>query len=127
MDILFVDDNAEYLALVKEVLFSKGYTVHAAHDGVEGCTLLASNDIDLVISDIKMPRLDGIKLHAFTRELARYRDTKFVFISAYPDAINDVKPMDPNKDFFLDKTTPLQDILKFINSLLFGKYEGSWI
>jgi len=37
MDILLVDDNEDFLVLVKQVLDQNGYTVHTAKDGMEGC------------------------------------------------------------------------------------------
>jgi CheY-like chemotaxis protein len=127
MDILLVDDNADYLSLVKEVLTQNGYTVHTAHDGMEGCDVLSQEDIDLIISDIRMPRLDGLKLHAFAREIDRYRTTKFIFISGYHDAYSSTVKLDPKLDFLLDKTTPIKQILKMVDELIFGKLEGAWI
>ena len=127
MDILLVDDNEDYLFLVKEVLYSNGYTVYTAHDGIEGCEILASSDIDLIMSDIRMPRFDGLKLHAFAREMERYKNTKFIFISGFKDVYSDVIPLDPRVDFFIDKTTTLPEIVKLVDSLVFGKFEGAWI
>ena len=82
MNVLLVDDNEDYLNFMKESLFLNGYTVYTANDGAEACTLLGKPDIDLIISDIKMPTLDGIMLHSFARELERYKKTKFIFVSA---------------------------------------------
>jgi CheY-like chemotaxis protein len=127
MDILLVDDNADYLALVKELLTQNGYTVHTAHDGMEGCDVLSKEDIDLIISDIRMPRLDGLKLHAFAREIDRYRKTKFIFISGFHDAYGGTVKLDPKLDFLLDKTTPIKQILKMVDELIFGRLEGAWI
>lgn len=127
MDILLVDDNPDYLLLVREALYSHGYTVHTALDGIEGCEVLAASDIDLIISDIRMPRFDGLKLHAFAREMDRYKDTKFVFVSGIKDAYQDVVNINPKIDFFLEKTTSLKDIIKFVDTLIFGRYEGEWV
>ena len=127
MDILLVDDNADYLSLVKEVLTQNGYTVHTAHDGMEGCDVLSKYDIDLIISDIRMPRLDGLKLHAFARELERYRRTKFIFISGFHDSYKASMTLDPKLDFLLDKTTPIKAVLKLVDELIFGRLEGAWI
>jgi CheY-like chemotaxis protein len=127
MDILLVDDNEDYLNLVKEVLTANGYTVHSAHDGMEGCEVLATTDIDLIISDIRMPRLDGLKLHAFAREIERYRKTKFIFISGFKDLYAGAITLDPKLDFLLEKTTPIKEILKMVDRLIFGQLEGAWI
>jgi CheY-like chemotaxis protein len=127
MNILLVDDNEDYLMLVREALYSSGYNIHTAHDGIEGCEVLASQEIDLIISDIRMPRFDGLKLHAFAREMERYRDTKFIFISGLRDAYTDAVDLNPKIDFFLDKTTPLKEIVKLVNTLIFGCFEGAWV
>ncbi len=122
MDILLVDDNADYLELMKRVLFENGYSVVTAADGSEACEILDSTDIDLIISDIKMPRLDGIKLHAFAREMDKYRNTKFIFITGYDDVYADLMKLDPKKDFLLSKTTPLAEIVGKVNELMFGNF-----
>jgi adenylate cyclase len=126
MDILLVDDNEDYLQLVKEVLAANGYTVHTARDGAEGCDLLAKADIDLIISDIRMPRLDGLKLHAFAREIERYKKTKFIFISGFTDFYLEAIKLDPKIDFLLDKTTSAKELLSLVDNLIFGRVEGAW-
>ncbi len=125
MDILLVDDNEDYLMLMKDLLYSSGYSVTTARDGAEACEILDTSDIDMIISDIKMPRLDGIKLHAFARETEKYRNTKFIFISGYKDVYADLMRLDPKKDFMFDKTTPANDIVSTVNSMMFGKFMGS--
>jgi DNA-binding response OmpR family regulator len=127
MNILLVDDNLDYLNFMKESLFLNGYTVYTAADGSEACTLLGKPDIDLIISDIKMPTLDGIMLHSFAREIERYKKTKFIFISGYGDAYSDILDLDPEVDFFFDKTTPVAKLLKFVDSLMFGDFAGKWV
>jgi DNA-binding response OmpR family regulator len=117
-DILLVDDNFDYLFLLGHSLTSAGYRVHSAMDGAEGCEILSSTDIDIIISDIRMPRLDGVKLHTFAREMAKYATTKFIFVSAYTDLYDHIPGTDPTIDFFVDKTTPLDDIVAFVKTLL---------
>ena len=127
MDILIVDDNEDYLGLIKEVLTKNGYTVHTAQDGQEGCDVLSEVDIDLIISDIRMPRLDGLKLHAFAREMERFNKTKFIFVSGFTDLYADVIKLDPKLDFMLPKTTPVKDLLDMVDRLIFGQMKGAWI
>lgn len=127
MKVLVVDDNEDFLHFMKEALFLNGYTVFTAADGKEACTILEEEEIDLIISDIKMPTLDGIMLHSFARELDRYKRTKFIFISGYGDVYKDVLALDPEIDFFFDKTTPLDELLKFIDNLMFGECAGKWV
>lgn len=125
--ILLVDDSAEYLRLLKEAFSASGYDVHTAEDGMEGCKTLTLPDIDLIISDIRMPRLDGIKLHSFARKSPRYRKIKFVFLSAFKDVYSNIPGLDSEIDFFLEKTTPIDVILKKVDQLLFGTFAGKWL
>lgn len=124
MNILLVDDNAEYLQLLKEALSVSGYEVHTANDGIEGCEMLTLLNIDLIISDIRMPRLDGVKLHAFAREMNRYKRVKFVFLSGFKEVYQAVPGLDAEIDYFLDKTTPISGILGLVDRLLFGNFAG---
>ena len=126
MDILLVDDNADYLSLLGEILQRNGYTIHTAQDGAEGCEVLAKSDIDLIISDIRMPRLDGLKLHAFAREIDRYKKTKFIFVSGFKDLYTNAIKLDPKIDFSLDKMTPVHEILRLVDRLIFGESKGVW-
>ena len=126
LNILIVDDNSDYLRLLKEALVSSGYDVHTAEDGVQGCEILASQNIDLIISDIRMPRMDGIKLHSFAREMNRYKATKFVFLSGYRDVYSSIAGMKEDIDYFLDKTTPVDMIVKLVDKLLFGDFARMW-
>jgi len=126
MDILLVDDNPEYLEVVRDALESGGYTVHAAYDGMEACERLSSADIDIIISDIRMPRFDGIKLHAFARETEKYRMTKFIFLTGLKDYYSDLVTIDPAADFLLEKTIPIAEIVRFVDGLLFGKPHEVW-
>lgn len=57
--ILTVDDSATMRGLLKHALVGKGFDVVQADDGVAALEWLESNDCDVVITDINMPRLDG--------------------------------------------------------------------
>lgn len=59
--VLVVDDSDTFRAVVKMTLSKAGYTVIEAMDGLDGCAKLSAPKIDLVISDINMPKLDGIE------------------------------------------------------------------
>jgi DNA-binding response OmpR family regulator len=126
MNILLVDDNADYVKLLADLLYANGYTVYTAADGLEGCEILASTDIDLIISDIKMPRFDGIKLHGFVRTQDSHARTKFIFMTAFTDTYKGSIPLDPELDIFLDKSTSVKEIVQLVDKLMFGKFAGLW-
>ncbi|WP_367989409.1 HDOD domain-containing protein [Vibrio sp. NTOU-M3] len=62
MRILLVDDERMVLNGLKRALFSTGWKLHTAESGVEALQLLKENEIDLIISDMRMPGMDGSEL-----------------------------------------------------------------
>jgi len=66
--ILLVDDEDLLREGVREILEMSDYTVIEARDGEEALTLFAINNVDLVISDIVMPNMDGVDLVTRLRE-----------------------------------------------------------
>jgi DNA-binding NtrC family response regulator len=70
IDVLVVDDNPEALRLISGELRAAGYQVRTAADGVEGWTKFRAKRPDLVVSDIKMPREDGVAMLRRIREVS---------------------------------------------------------
>ena len=60
--ILIVDDEPDLLELVRDTLEMAGYTVITASDGEEGLKSITEDSPDLVILDIKMPKIDGMEV-----------------------------------------------------------------
>ena len=60
--ILIVDDEERMRHLLSIMLSRRGYNVEQAEDGVEALTMIENTSFDMIISDIKMPRMDGIEL-----------------------------------------------------------------
>jgi len=71
--ILTVDDSTSMRQMVKATLVSAGYGVVEAADGQEALDYARENSVDLVISDVNMPRMDGITLIGELRQLPEYR------------------------------------------------------
>lgn len=124
MKLLIVDDNADYLFLLQSAISAGGYNVFTARDGADGIDVLDSEGMDLIISDILMPRLDGIRLHSYVRKSPRYARTKFIFVSGFKEIYENVVILDPTLDFFHDKTNPSDEILDFVSTLVNGDHTG---
>lgn len=71
--VLAVDDSASIRGLVSYVLEQAGYEVVVAEDGQEALSYARSNSVDLVLTDINMPNLDGIGLIKGLRRLPHYK------------------------------------------------------
>lgn len=105
--ILVVEDNRELSRLFCRVLAKEGYSTYTAEDGVEALEILENEYIDLIISDIMMPRMDGIELVRSLRE-AKYtlpvlmitaKDTFADKQQSFNAGVDDymVKPVDVNE------------------------------
>jgi len=81
--ILCVDDESQILMSLKRVFRRSGHTVSTANSAADGLKHLAENEIDIVISDMRMPEMDG---HHFLAEVAKlYPQTVRMLLTGYSD------------------------------------------
>ena len=98
--VLVVDDERQIVQLVADLLIDEGYDVRCAYDGVMALEAVDRSPPDLVLTDVKMPRLDGVALARRLRE--RGCRVPVVLMSAvYADAKLSGAPFVP-KPFDLD-------------------------
>jgi two-component system chemotaxis response regulator CheY len=76
-----VDDSTSMRQMVKATLLSAGYDVVEASDGQEALEYARENPVDLVITDVNMPRMDGITLVSELRSLPSYRLTPVLLLT----------------------------------------------
>ncbi|NCD25524.1 MAG: response regulator [Deltaproteobacteria bacterium] len=80
--ILIVDDSKTVRNLVAFIMKKEGFKVTVAEDGLDGLEkLYATGKVDLIISDINMPRMDGFTFIKTVREQDAYRDIPIVVLS----------------------------------------------
>jgi two-component system response regulator HydG len=79
--ILVVDDNPEMAETLADILELKGYTVHAAASGAEALEILQDQPVDILLTDVKMPGMNGLELYRETRKL--YPRLITIFMTAY--------------------------------------------
>ncbi|MCK4707016.1 MAG: response regulator [Gammaproteobacteria bacterium] len=80
-NILAVDDMRSMRDLVKSVLEKRGHTVTTQDDGQTALEFAQSNNVDLVISDINMPVMNGITLVESLRALSGYKNTPILMLT----------------------------------------------
>ena len=79
--VLAVDDSTSMRQMVRATLVSAGYDVVEAADGQEALEYARENPVDLVITDVNMPRMDGITLVGELRSLPSYRLTPVLLLT----------------------------------------------
>ena len=79
--VLIVDDSMSIRQLVKATLLTKGYTVVDACDGVDALKKLGSQRVNLVISDVNMPNMDGITFLKALKSKPEHKFTPVVMLT----------------------------------------------
>lgn len=79
--ILIIEDDTKIRSSLKEILAEKGHQVEEAADGAEGLKKLETGDYQLCLSDIKMPKMDGMEV--LTKAMEAGINTTFIIISAH--------------------------------------------
>ena len=79
--ILIVEDSITSRMLLKNILESAGYNVKTAVDGIDAITALKTQDFDLVVSDVEMPRMDGFDLTAKIRSDKKLAELPVVLVT----------------------------------------------
>lgn len=101
--ILVVDDSITVREVERNMLFVKGYDVMTAVDGLDGWNTLRSEEFDLVVTDVDMPRMNGIELVTHIRQDAKF-STLPVIIVSYKDREEDRKlGLEAGADYYLTK------------------------
>jgi CheY-like chemotaxis protein len=122
--ILVVDDEPSMLEIIGEWLGGSGYShVRFAGDGREALEMCRAERFELVISDIHMPRMDGIELLRNLRELGQ-RMPAIVFVSGY-DAVDQAKLLSLGASSFLLKPFRRNDLIVAVKVALMGRGGGA--
>lgn len=125
-EILVVDDERQLLMAVHETLERKGYSVTTATNGVEALKKLREGDFQLMISDVRMPHMDGIAL--LQRALQLSPQTPIVLLTAFATVETAVEAMRLGaKDYLLKPFTAIQLISvveRYARNLQESSYNG---
>ena len=117
MNILVVDDEPAYRELLKTTLRLEGWDVSSAADGVEGLQRLSDTMVDIIVSDIYMPTMDGLKFHAQVRSMPEFAATPFLFISGHADQATLAALTKSKNDGFFQKTQSLKLLKDWVRYL----------
>jgi DNA-binding response OmpR family regulator len=109
--ILVIDDEKGILGLIQEALTRFGHVVETAFDGIEGIKKFDDGRYDMVITDLRMPRLDGKGVVRHIRN-SRRNSTPVLGISGTP-----WQTQDSGFDAVLAKPFPLRDLVESVKKL----------
>jgi two-component system sensor histidine kinase and response regulator WspE len=119
--VLVVDDSITVREVERQLLVNRGYEVDVAVDGIDGLNSIRSGHYDLVVSDIDMPRLNGLELVRAIKQDPKLGATPIIIVS-YKDREEDrMRGLDAGANYYLTKSsfhdeTLLQAVEELIGS-----------
>ncbi len=116
--ILIVDDYAPNHRLMSFVLEQHGFAVVAAFDGQQALDRLNSTAVDLVLTDLTMPKMDGLTLARAVRADARFADTPIIVVTASTREQDHVRASGIGVDALLTKPVDSEDLVREVSRLI---------
>jgi len=118
MTILAVEDDPDYLEMLQGVLQGLGHSLFVSRGAKEALSLLKEKPVDVIISDVKMPEMDGVEFHKRVRAMAEYRNTPFIFLTGVRDLSEVRADLKPDLDLLLQKPFPVDKLLELFSGKL---------
>jgi two-component system chemotaxis sensor kinase CheA len=119
--ILVVDDALTVRELQRSILQRAGFDVDVASDGVEALSLLADHTVDLVLTDIDMPRMDGFELTESIRALTALANLPVVILSSRASDDDKRRGMEVGADAYIVKSAFDEHALLSVVQRLLGE------
>lgn len=125
-NILVVDDDKEIVESIEIYLKNEGYKVFKAYDGMEALDILTTEEIHLILMDIMMPKLDGIKA---TIKIREEKNIPIILISAKSEDTDKILGLNIGADDYITKPFNLLELIARVKSNLrrymnFGNYNN---
>ena len=120
--ILLIDDERDIIFTIKKILEDNGFTVESFNDPLLALNYYKVNFYDLVILDIKMPKIDGFELYTKIRE--KDPKVKICFLTAiarFNEEFSKIRLAlgnTINEDYFIHKPVEMEDLLKKLTSIM---------
>jgi two-component system, chemotaxis family, chemotaxis protein CheY len=108
--ILAVDDSATVRKFVSVALTMQGFTVVTACDGMDALEKLPHQQVDLVITDLNMPNMDGFELIKALRENPSFKDLAVIILTSLTDEVSKERGAELGVNSYLVKPFSLEKI-----------------
>ena len=114
-NILVVDDDKEIVESIEIFLRNEGYNVYKAYNGVEALDILVNKEVHLILMDIMMPKLDGIKA---TIKIREEKNIPIILVSAKSEDMDKIMGLNIGADDYITKPFNLLELIARVKSNL---------
>ena len=121
INILVCDDDKDIVDAIEIYLAPEGYHILKAYDGIQAIEMMRSNDIQLLIMDVMMPRMDGIRM---TMKLREKYDFPVIMLSAKSEDVDKILGLNIGADDYITKPFNIKEVILRINNLLKRAYDN---
>jgi len=121
--VLVVDDEQNSREGLSKILTKEGYSVHTADNGKKALLEAENNRFDLIITDLRMPEMDGIEVLEKLRK--KNKDIGVVIVTAYGEVNSYLKAMNLGAFEYLNKPIHLEELRRVINKALYDNSKVS--
>src|ERR1700749_2522188 len=117
MKILIADDEPDILEIIQYNLVKEGYEVVTAKHGDEALQKAKSNQPDLIVLDIMMPKKNGVEVCEILRSQAAFKNTLIIFLTALNDEGSHIKGLETGADDYVSKPISPKVLVSRVNAL----------
>lgn len=114
--LLIIDDEKAIRGALREILEYEGYSIEEASDGEQGLELVTQNDYDVVLCDIRMPKIEGLDLLQKATEMGK--GSQFIMISAFGNVETAVEATKRGAFDFISKPPDLNRLLVTVRNAI---------
>lgn len=118
VNILLVDDNMEMLVFLEKKLIAHNYRIIKAGNGREALDVLANEYVDIVVSDVMMPEMDGFELVEKLKSDIRYSHIPVILLTAKTRMEDKLSGIDSGADAYIEKPFAIEYLIANIGMLL---------
>lgn len=118
VNVLLVDDNPEMLDFLEKKLIARNYNVFKATDGQEALDLLANQYVEVIVSDVMMPVMDGFELVKRLKSDVNYSHIPVILLTAKTRMEDKLSGLETGADAYIEKPFAIEYLLANISTLL---------
>jgi len=121
-EILLVEDEQKYIETLTKILTDMGHDVTATTDVVKGLEFFQTKRFDLVISDLMMEVMDGVRFLSFIKRMNPA--VKTIILTGFPTTDTELAALDIHVDYYLSKELRQEVFVKYIENVLANPIEA---
>ena len=113
--ILVVDDEENMLSMLKTFFTEKGFDCYTASNGLEALNVLDNTVINIVITDMKMPEMDGLELLSIIKE--KYENISAVIMTGFSEEYTTTEALNMGADGYITKPFRNRELLLILKRI----------